>query len=50
MNIINTINTVKMAGAILVVIGGALSAYILNSRAKCTLMHAEGMISILRHI
>lgn len=44
------INSVKMIGAALVVLGGAASAYILNSRAKGTLMHVEGMISLLRYI
>lgn len=44
------INTVKIIGAALVVLGGAASAYILNSRAKSALMHVEGTISLLRYV
>jgi len=44
------INVIKMFGAVLVVIGGAVSAYILNSKAKRTLGCAEGLISLLRYV
>ena len=46
----NIINTVKITGTVLVVLGGAILAYMLNSKAKCTLTRTEGFISLLRYI
>lgn len=44
------ISVFKLFGVMLVIIGGAISACVLNMRAKISLTHTEAMISFLRFV
>ena len=43
-------NVVKITGALMVIVGGIAAAYMLNARAKSSLAHTEGVISLVKHI
>ena len=47
---ISIINVFKLIGVTLVVVGGAASAYVMNTRVTSSLLQAEAMISFLRYV